>query len=159
MKVVINKQFGGFSLSALAVKKYAEKKGRECYFFVNPREPKFSLDKFVPVTVEEANKSFIFYAFDVPNPEDFSCPTEKWFELTQEERTRFNELYSGHLLGAGRDVDRADPDLIAVVEELGEAANGSHATLEIFEIPDGTNYQIDEYDGNESIHEVHQSWG
>lgn len=54
--------------------------------------------------------------------------------------------------------DRADPLLVQTVEELGEAANGAHAELKIVEIPDGTKWEIDEYDGMESIHEVHQSW-
>lgn len=36
MKVVINACFGGFSLSALATKRYFELKGRPCYFFCQP---------------------------------------------------------------------------------------------------------------------------
>jgi hypothetical protein len=54
--------------------------------------------------------------------------------------------------------DRADANLIQVIEELGVKAAGGFADLKIVEIPDGTNYEIDEYDGMESIHEVHQSW-
>lgn len=50
-----------------------------------------------------------------------------------------------------RDVDRADPVLVAVVEELGEKANGMCASLRIDELPEGTLYRIDEYDGNESV--------
>jgi hypothetical protein len=48
--------------------------------------------------------------------------------------------------------------LVQVIEELGEEANGSHAKLEVIEIPDGVEYTIDEYDGIESIHEKHRSW-
>lgn len=54
--------------------------------------------------------------------------------------------------------NRSHPDLIKVVEELGEKANGTCAKLEIIEIPDDVKYEIDEYDGSESIHEVHRSW-
>jgi len=32
------------------------------------------------------------------------------------------------------------------------------ADLKIVEIPDGTNYEIDEYDGNEHVAEVHRTW-
>ncbi len=56
------------------------------------------------------------------------------------------------------DVPRDDPALAQAVEELGEKANGTYAKLEVVEIPDGTKYEIDEYDGQESIHEVHRSW-
>lgn len=41
--------------------------------------------------------------------------------------------------------------LVQCVEELGEAANGSCADLAIEEIPDGTQYRIDGYDGNERV--------
>ena len=39
-----------------------------------------------------------------------------------------------------------------------EKANGPCASLEIVQIPDDVEYEIDEYDGSESIHEVHRSW-
>ena len=48
-------------------------------------------------------------------------------------------------------MSRNDPDLIAVVEELGEKANGSHADLKIAVVAKGTLYRIDEYDGTESV--------
>jgi hypothetical protein len=53
--------------------------------------------------------------------------------------------------GWGRDISRADPTLIAVIEELGEAANGDCASLKIRELPVGTKYRIDEYDGTEKV--------
>jgi hypothetical protein len=55
--------------------------------------------------------------------------------------------------------DRTDPALIQAIETLGaEPCSGPHAKLKIVEIPDGTQYEIDDYDGKESIHEVHESW-
>ena len=57
------------------------------------------------------------------------------------------------------DAYRADPRLIAAIEKVGvEEASGVHARLEIVDIPDGIDWEIQEYDGYESIHEVHQSW-
>jgi hypothetical protein len=50
-----------------------------------------------------------------------------------------------------RDVDRADPVLAQVVEELGDEANTRFSDLRIRELPAGTKYRIDEYDGNESV--------
>jgi hypothetical protein len=48
-------------------------------------------------------------------------------------------------------IERTDPVLVEVVEELGEKANGMCAELYIEEVPAGTFYRIDEYDGMESI--------
>jgi hypothetical protein len=47
--------------------------------------------------------------------------------------------------------DRADPILVQVVEELGDAANGSCAELCIRELAPGTRYMLREYDGSEWI--------
>ena len=53
---------------------------------------------------------------------------------------------------------RSHPDLISVVEELGEEANGRCADLKIVDVPDGLDLEITEYDGVESIEESHNSW-
>jgi hypothetical protein len=54
--------------------------------------------------------------------------------------------------------NRADEDLVAVVEELGEAANGHAANLKVVEIPDGIEWYIHEYDGREHVAERHRTW-
>ncbi len=54
--------------------------------------------------------------------------------------------------------DRSDPDLIAVVEEFEEKANGWAAELMIVEVPDDVKWHIHEYDGIESVHEDHRVW-
>lgn len=48
------------------------------------------------------------------------------------------------------DIDRHNEDLIEVVEILGDDANGMCAELTIVEF-EGNVYQIDEYDGYESV--------
>lgn len=48
-------------------------------------------------------------------------------------------------------IARHDPILVQVIEELGDKANGCVARLRIAEIPIGTPYRIDEYDGNERV--------
>ena len=53
---------------------------------------------------------------------------------------------------------RSDPDLIAVVEELGVYANGRYAELKIVEIPDDIKWHIEDYDGRECIAEDHRRW-
>ena len=57
------------------------------------------------------------------------------------------------------DLERDDPILVQVVEELGEEANGMFAALQIEELEVGTRYRIDEYDGYESVEtESDYSW-
>jgi hypothetical protein len=54
--------------------------------------------------------------------------------------------------------NRADEDLVAVVEEMGQAANGHAADLKVVEVPDDVEWYIDEYDGSEHVAEVHRTW-
>ena len=57
------------------------------------------------------------------------------------------------------DDSRTDPKLIECIETLGEKANGRFAYLTVIEIPDDIEWEIDSYDGVETVHEVHRSWG
>ena len=54
--------------------------------------------------------------------------------------------------------DRADPILVQVVEEMGDAADGWAAELVIVDIPDDVDWYIEEYDGNEHVAEAHRTW-
>jgi hypothetical protein len=54
--------------------------------------------------------------------------------------------------------DRSNPRLVKVVEQLGNKASGALAELKVVEIPDDISWEIDDYDGIESIDEVHNSW-
>lgn len=163
MKVVINTCFGGFSLSPRGIKRWAELKGRECFFFGTGRglDGHLDLNKRVPLTLEQAEEQGLFWnAFDIPNPDEVLADGD-WHSLTQAQREQQNALYKAHDLSS-RDIPRHDPDLVRVVEELGgdhrEGASGACAELRVVEIPDGTDYEIDEYDGNEHIAEKHRTW-
>jgi hypothetical protein len=57
-----------------------------------------------------------------------------------------------------RDIPRNDKDLVEVVESLGNLANGSYSSLRVVEIPDGVEWQVEEYDGSEWIAEKHRTW-
>jgi len=49
-------------------------------------------------------------------------------------------------------LSRDDPILVQVVEEMGpKKASGNAARLRIHELPEGTLYRIDEYDGMENV--------
>lgn len=56
------------------------------------------------------------------------------------------------------DIPRDDPALVQTVEEMGDAANGNSAELRIADVPDGVEWYIDEYDGIETVREVHRTW-
>ena len=49
------------------------------------------------------------------------------------------------------DIKRHDPRLVQVVENLGIAANGECADLQIMNIGSEDRYNIDEYDGLETV--------
>lgn len=58
-----------------------------------------------------------------------------------------------------RDIPRDDKRLVSLVEEHGsELMSGPCATLAVVEIPDGVEWQIEEYDGSEWIAEKHRVW-
>jgi hypothetical protein len=164
MKLVINSCYGGFSLSARAIARLAELLGRPCFFFTRDYSKSLSAPA-IPTTLEkiEAEPSRInrmmFSAYDIPNPDEvLAYPAGKsWHELTLEECRSSNDLTESHQFDI-RHGNRADPLLVQVVEELGEGSWGSCAQLTVVEIPDGTDYEIGEYDGIETIHEKHRSW-
>ena len=87
------------------------------------------------------------------------------FGLSEKAEKKLIELGKSDLLDEVRWADekikaRTDSDLVSIVEELGDEANGNYADLRIVEIPDEVigNIYIEEYDGIESIHENHRSW-
>ena len=58
------------------------------------------------------------------------------------------------------DAYRSDPRLIAAVEKIGvEESSNRYSSLKVVEIPDGIEWDLDDYDGIETIHEKHRSWG
>lgn len=54
--------------------------------------------------------------------------------------------------------NRADPDLIQVIEEMGKEADSWAADIAVVEIPDDVQWHIDEYDGLEHVAENHRTW-
>lgn len=68
--------------------------------------------------------------------------------MCMNERIAYNKEYSTQTW-YGSDVERHDPALVQVVEELGDKASGRFAKLRIAEVSGP--YRIDEYDGFESV--------
>lgn len=155
MKIAINICFGGFSLSPDGVKRYAELKGWKCYFFSSD----LKTDIYTEITIDEARSKGLFWsAFKVKNPNEYLRNKKKWDEMTMKEKQASNKKHDKVSITSGRDIPRDDPTLIQVIEELGEKADGRCAKLKLVEIPDGVEWEIDEYDGLETIDEKHRSW-
>lgn len=140
-RIVINKCFGGFGLSHEAVLRYAEIKGITLY-------PETSdMPSLIPWTY-----------WTVPKSERLpEISSAEFMELPQEERIARNERSNSETLDDRR-IDRDDPALVQVVEELGDRANSRFAELRIVEVPSDAAWEISEYDGNEHVAEKHRTW-
>ena len=139
MKLVINSCYGGFSISDAAEKEYLKRIGKEQFLYKNDRSSG-SIDFDNLIRMKDGEDGFCSYTYtkDLGEKTTFKTGEEYYF-------------YSS-------DIPRDDKILIAVVEEMGEEAFGRCAELSIIEIPDGINYEVTEYDGIESVEEVHRSW-
>lgn len=80
------------------------------------------------------------------------------FALSDLALVRYSELSGKEFPHFRWEICRDDPHLVQTVLELGRKANGPYAELKVVTIPDDVEWQIDEYDGNEWIAEVHRTW-
>lgn len=136
-KVVINTRHGGFGLSWEAVQAVAARKGLVASWY----------DIMAGIRGQLSQPS--------PQPGDMFVG----YAIGPQRVTTADEVYAGK--GAfvqDSDLGRDDPDLVAVVEELGEVASGKMAALKVVEIPADVEWTIDEYDGAEWVAEVHRTW-
>jgi hypothetical protein len=72
------------------------------------------------------------------------------FGLSEAAKERY-EAIAGKPPVYACDLNRTDPVLVQVVEELGQKASDWAANLEIAEIPSGVKFRIDDYDGSERV--------
>ena len=130
MKIVINTCYGGFGLSNFAYKELLKRKGKECYFYNHRWGSGYT-------RIDDDPDKYDKYFSVIVSTKDYGKFTE---EIDSEHRV----YYDGDI--------RTDLDLIAIIEEFGsEKCSGRYAELEIEDIPSGTLYRIDEYDGYEGI--------
>ena len=128
MKVVVNNCYGRFGLSPKAKERYWGLKGKQVFFYARergtPKARKASADAN-PLLVEALFKDY--------------GPLVNLAEVPLEEFAR------------SETIERHDPALVQVVEEMGKAADGWRAQLMVMEIPDGVDYIILDYNGKESV--------
>lgn len=132
MKVLINTCYGGFGLSEEALDLYYTKKGIKFYKFKEK-----SLTTYYTVSKEVFDAKY----------------AKGWHNMTDTEKKEINSFYLSTL-----DIERNDPTLIEVFEELGEKCNCTYSNLSIVDIPDDVDWFIEEYDGSEWVSESHRTW-
>src|SRR3569623_583951 len=110
-------------------------------------------------TVYPEKRGFVTTTYwTVPEEERPVELPEPWVSNSIEARQAYNAAYSQAQIYS-REIERDDPDLVRVVEELGKGANGDFAMLKVVDVPDGVEWEIDEYDGRERVAERHRTWG
>ena len=135
MKIVVNRCYGGFGLSVKAVLEYAKFKGFKLYPCIDKYPYDFKNPRFEPC---KDGDSLLIHYFKEPLMEDGKCVEDSYF--------------------LENSINRDDPALVKVVEELGEKANSRYSQLKIVEIPDNVKWEIEEYDGFERVSEIHRTW-
>ena len=81
------------------------------------------------------------------------------FGLSDIALARYNELAgTNHTEYIYDGIERTDPFLVQVVEELGELADDFSAELKIVDVPDDVKWYIHDYDGLEAVYEQHRIW-
>jgi hypothetical protein len=141
VRIVINRCYGGFSLSPEAALWLFER-GFDQEGFKTPAGDYFN--------------SWLASG----NEHDIALKNWREYLLSDRKHTSFVTVFSPDekFVLSIRPKDRTHPLLVECVETMGDAASSDLADLEVIEIPDGIHWAIDEYDGIESVHEVHRSW-
>lgn len=137
MEIVLNKCFGGFGLSNKAIVKIFKLKGITVYPYIAD----YGLDetKIIRIGSNTKHVSFGINNYLTIDPKVDSITLANYQEIKKYKPIDY-------------EFKRTDKDLVAVVEELGDEANGDFAELVVVEIPDGYEYRIDEYDGIETAY-------
>lgn len=133
-EVLYNNCYGGFGISALAIKKYLEIVKPELKVYVYKENYKFDEIIYTRENDIQNNPEAILTTKDLGDQyvsKDYTLPGRIYLE---------NYCY-GRI--------RTDKNLIKIVKELGDAANGAYSKLAIAQVEG--KYRICEYDGYEWV--------
>ena len=130
MKIILNKNFGGFHVSTIGYYEYAKRKNIELYRY----EAKGSIRDTI-YTKTDSNVLLPYYF-----TKDFGNNVTISDEDYEKYNLRLDEEY------------REDKTLIEIIEEFSDKASGELGSLKVVEIPDNSFYVIDNYDGVETIY-------
>lgn len=138
MKIVINKCYGGFGLSHEGVRRYAKEanidiKYRDVTGLPIEERLEDEIVKVLPLKVMDETPTNPGDLFGV----SYYSNGDYWHELN---------------------IPRNDPALVRVVEDDSKLVSSRYGELKVVEIPDGVEWEIEEYDGSEWVSEVHQTW-
>lgn len=139
MKIILNGCYGGFGLSYEAMFLYWYARCRDLYFYrdISVYDGYSKIHKYERISLSDIQRSRNTWA--------------GFIYCTTEDQGEYLDHFPEDIVN-DRDIDRTDPILISIVETIGsDAASGRFASLYIEEIPNGTLYKIDEYDGIESL--------
>lgn len=145
MKIVINRCYGGFGVSHEGMMRYFEILGKKVW--PEKLEFQYSPNQYTYWLVPEEERI---------KTESIQPQVGYTDEQIQEAAATWEKALNQYLNDI--ELDRNDPVLVQVVEELGEGSWGHFAELKVVEIPDDVNWYIDEYDGLEWVAEVHRKW-
>lgn len=149
MKVVINVCYGGFGLSDAAYERLIQLGVPVRKYIEQERDPDTMLYKPEPL-----NEGEIIFDRELTPLGESELNNIYWKYRDASSKGRLHARY----WECWTNGNRTHPLVIQVVEELGEKANGGCANLRVVEIPDGVEWEISEYDGNEHIAEKHRTW-
>ena len=136
-KILLNKCYGGFSVSRKAYELYAKKKGFDLFIY----KLEIKTGNLFYIKTNDDNSLYTTYT-----NKDLGDVVKGY--IADEDRVELN------------DTMREDETLIEVVEELGAEANSKFSSLVIVKVPESVakDYVIDNYDGIETLHKRVQIW-
>lgn len=150
-KVAINKCHGGFQLNVLACIDLVKRKHKDKEIFLYTSrnscdEEIYSKVDTNCIDIDGLNWSSYITFEDLGEEIDY-CTMNNYNDKI------FALSYS--------DIDREDPDLIALIEEYDKDNKNigrRYSNIQIIEIPKDVKYEIKNYDGYEWIAECHRTW-
>jgi len=129
MNVVINRALGGLALSRKAVKRYSELSNIPIYAFT--WEVIDNAGNLKPAEKDD-DSEYLSYSTDP------KCTDRNYWDKEE--------------------LDRDDPILVQVVNELGKSAGQPDSDLVVISIPDDVDYYVEDCENHEVIREKSREW-